>query len=156
MVPQPRLLPIGCSDQTSRYRPAVGERRNGRKRRGRDGIDIERRQEREAFQGPDTLEHYASEHPVLDDVAERCRSIEVAIVVMKKERRAVVGDPDLEDWLGIRHDFGPQTEGIKNAAGAMGDRRAAPIEALAKHRSGILAIGDRDTQSGTGTGDAEQ
>ena len=78
------------------------------------------------------------------------------MVVVQKERRIVVGDPDLEDRLGRRGDLGPQAESVENPARAEGDRRAAPVETFAEHRLGILAINDRDSEPGAGAGDAEQ
>ena len=78
------------------------------------------------------------------------------MVVMQKQRGAVVGDPDLEDGLGLRGDLGPQAERVENAAGTVGDRRAAPVEPLADHRPGTWRSATRDTQSGAGTGAAEQ
>ena len=78
------------------------------------------------------------------------------MVVMQKQGRAVVGNPDLEDRLRVPVDLGPQTESVENPAGAVGDRRAAPIEALVEHRPRILAIHDRHAQFGAGTRGAEQ
>ncbi len=53
------------------------------------------------------LDQDPAEQVVLNDVTEGLRRFELAMVVVKEERGFVVGDPDLEDRLGIGFDPTP-------------------------------------------------
>ena len=78
------------------------------------------------------------------------------MVVMKEQRRIIVGDPDLEDRLGVGSDLRPQPDRVEDLVRAVGDRRAAPVEIIGEQRRGILPIDDRDREPGAGAGHAEQ
>ena len=58
--------------------------------------------------------------------------------------------------LGLRSDVRPQVECVKYEAGAICDRRGAPVKAAVEHRLGVLRIDDRDRKPGAGAGNGEQ
>jgi hypothetical protein len=53
---------------------------------------------------------------VPDHVAERLLAFELAIIVMQKERRIVIGHPDLKDRLGLGLDLLPQAHPVEGVA----------------------------------------
>src|SRR5262249_13540332 len=105
---QRRFLPVGRSHEATRKALPIGEDRDHRQRRGLYPVNGERGKEQQAWERAGTFDQSAAEHKVFDDIAERCTGLEFAMVVMQKQRRPIVGDPDLENRLGCCGDLRPQ------------------------------------------------
>src|SRR5215471_19944886 len=105
---------------------------------------------------PDAVDQLAAEYTVFDDVAKRGAGFELAMVVMQKQRRPIVCDPDLEDRLRIGNDVRPQSDGVEDVSRTIGDRGGASVKVLAEHRHRLVAIDDRDREPGTRTSHSEQ
>ena len=100
-VPQRRFLAVGGGDEPGFDIPSAGEGRHNALWRAGDRGDHVRRQEEEVRNRPDVLDQNSAEQMVLNDVTERFRRFELTIVIVKEERGFIVGDPDLENRLGI-------------------------------------------------------
>src|SRR5690242_19850293 len=74
---------------------------------------------------------------------------------MEKERRAVVGDANLEDGLGLAGDERPEAEAVEHALRALGDSGGAPVEGLVEHGRGVFAIDHRHGGAGAGASNRE-
>src|SRR5215472_9648273 len=105
---------------------------------------------------PDAVDQLAAEYTVFDDVAKRGAGFELAMVVMQKQRRPIVCDPDLEDRLRIGNDVRPQSDGVEDVSRTIGDRGGASVKVLAEHRRRLVAIDDRDREPGTRASHSEQ
>ena len=75
---------------------------------------------------------------------------------MQEQGRAVIGDADLADRLGLGGDLRPQPDAVENEPGAVGNGRGAAVEPLVQHRRRVLAVDDRDLEARAGAGNAEQ
>src|SRR6266478_8090844 len=155
-APQRRFPAVGARDESGPELSPIGKRRGRAKRRGRHRVDRERRQEQQVRDGSDPIDQSTPKDAVLDDVAERDAGSEFAMVVMKKQRGIIVGDPDLADRLGVGSNFRPQSDCFENLVRTVADRRAAPVKIIGEQRRGILRVDNRDREPCAGTGDAEQ
>ena len=97
----------------------------------------------------------APDHAVLDHVAERSLA-ELPVVEVEEERRVAVGDPDLQDRLGLGRHAAPHADRLEGALGGVGDGAGAAVEGPVQHRSRRGAIDQRHPQPGAGQSAAER
>ena len=145
-----RLLTIGCSHEAGPEPSPVAKGRDRGKNRGFDGADGERSEEPQARKRSGTLDKCTAKHPIFHDITERRSSLEMLMVVVQKQRRFIVGDPNLGDRLGPRADLRPEAESVQDPARPVGNRRTTAVETFIRYGCGIGGIDDRDLDPGAG------
>ena len=108
-----------------------------------------------------------AQEPVLDDPAHRRgrRRLRIfggfAVIEMQEQRAgtpvvARVGDPDIEDRLGVRGDVVPDAQRREKALAGIGDRGGAAVEALVGHEVERRPVDQRGPEAGRASREGKQ
>ena len=134
-----RALAVGADHQAGANDGAVGEGRGGAILVAVERRDLGGCAKREPGQLRRAREQRPPERPVLDDVAKRLVA-NIAMIVVKEQRRIRVGHANFEDRLLLAFDALPDSQGLEQPRRSGGDRADPAIERALQARLGRQAV----------------
>lgn len=105
----------------------------------------------------DRLENRGAEDDVFDNPAEGLTALEFAAVEVQMQRRtrairktssrAPVAYENVENWLGVRFDGGPEAKAFEHPDAGVSERRGSPVKGEFAHPGNRLCIDDCDRKA---------